>query len=212
MQPGRGRTSYQVRGGDGCDSRAQSTRIIAILIRNWWVIALRGVCAILFGIIALVPPGVTIPVLTICVAAYMVIDGMVIIAGYQDVLDHDRWSPLPFEGVIDLTAGMAVMTWPVTTTAALVWITGGWAILSGLFLWIAVLRLNAMPCRRLLTAGGAVSMIWGSLLLVAPVSGAIVMAYWLAAYATVFGFVLFMSALKLWSLHQGLVFARAQRW
>jgi uncharacterized membrane protein HdeD (DUF308 family) len=134
----------------------------AVLARNWWLVALRGVLALLFGVIALLLPGVTIASLVLLFAAYMLVDGIcAIVAGVRAARRHERWGLLVFEGVVDLIAGAIAVLWPLITLLAFVWLLGGWAIASGVLLLVAAFRLNLEHGRWLMAFGGVVSVIWG---------------------------------------------------
>ena len=181
-----------VEGGEPND--AMST----LLARNWWAIALRGVCAILFGIIALLLPGVTMLALVLLFAAYMLVDGILaIVAGVRAAQRHDRWGWLIFEGALDLIAGAIAVVWPLVTVVAFVWLLAAWAIVSGVVLFAASFRLNLAHGRWLMSLGGAISVIWGVLLIVWPLVGALVLTWWIAAYALFFGGALLFLAFRL---------------
>jgi uncharacterized membrane protein HdeD (DUF308 family) len=170
----------------------------ALLARNWWAIALRGIFAILFGIIALLLPGVTMLALVLLFAAYMLVDGVLaIVAGIRAAPRHDRWGWLIVEGAIDLIAGGIAVVWPLVTIVAFVWLLAAWAIVSGVILFAASFRLNLAHGRWLMTLGGAVSVAWGVLLILWPLAGALVLTWWMAGYALFFGGVLLFLAFRL---------------
>ena len=103
-----------------------------LLAQNWWAIALRGVVAIIFGIIALVMPGAALLAFVLLFAAYMLVDGVLaIIAGVRAAQRHERWGWLIFEGILDLIAGGIAVVWPVITIVAFVFLMGAWAIVTG---------------------------------------------------------------------------------
>jgi len=182
----------------------ESGPMSAMLARNWWVIALRGLFGIIFGIIALVMPSVTISVLIFWFAIYMLFDGVLAIAaGVTAAARHERWIGLISEGIVDLLAGAVALLWPLVTLLVFVWIAGGWAIISGVLLLSAAFRLHPTHGKWLLVLGGVASTVWGVLLLIAPVSGAVVMTWWLGAYALVFGVVLLVVAFRLRGRRQG---------
>ena len=86
------------------------------LARNWWAMALRGVLAIVFGVIALVLPGVTMLSLVIVFAAYALVDGVLaIVAAVRSARRHERWGLLVLEGVVDIAAGVLAFLWPGLT-------------------------------------------------------------------------------------------------
>jgi len=114
-----------------------------LLAQNWWVIALRGVVAIIFGIIALFMPGAALLAFVLLFAAYMLVDGVLtIIAGVRAAQRHERWGWLIFEGILDLIAGGVAVIWPVITIVAFVLLMGAWAIVTGALLFGASFRLN----------------------------------------------------------------------
>ena len=91
----------------------------AALAQNWWAIALRGAFAILFGLVALLLPELTMLALVLLFAAYMLLDGIfAIIAGVRAARRHDRWGWLIFEGAVDLIAGVIAVVWPFVTIVA----------------------------------------------------------------------------------------------
>jgi uncharacterized membrane protein HdeD (DUF308 family) len=170
----------------------------ALLARNWWAIALRGVLAILFGIIALFLPGATMLALVLLFAAYLLVDGVLaIVAGVRAARRHDRWGWLIVEGAIDLIAGGIAVVWPLVTILAFVWLLAAWAIVSGVVLFTASFRLNLAHGRWLMTLGGAISVVWGVLLILWPLIGALVLTWWMAGYALFFGGVLLFLAFRL---------------
>jgi len=169
-----------------------------LLAQNWWVIALRGVVAIIFGIIALFMPGAALLAFVLLFAAYMLVDGVLtIIAGVRAAQRHERWGWLIFEGILDLIAGGVAVIWPVITIVAFVLLMGAWAIVTGALLFGASFRLNIPHGRWLMTLAGAVSLIWGVLLIIWPLIGAVVLTWWIAAYALVFGVAMLVLAFRL---------------
>jgi uncharacterized membrane protein HdeD (DUF308 family) len=170
----------------------------ALLARNWWAIGLRGVFAILFGAVALLLPGVTIGALVLLFAAYMVVDGIfAIIAGLRAARSQERWGWLLLEGIADLAAAAVALVWPGITVLAFVYLLAAWAIVSGVLLLSATFRLHPAHGRWLMGLGGAVSVIWGFLLFIQPVLGAVVLIWWIGAYALFFGGALLVLAFQL---------------
>jgi uncharacterized membrane protein HdeD (DUF308 family) len=198
--------------GAGVDEPAIAA-MNALLARNWWAIALRGVFAILFGLIALLLPGVTLAALVLLFAAYMLVDGVLALAaGLRAARRHERWGWLALEGIADLVAGAIAFVWPLITVLAFVYLMGAWAIVSGALLLSATLRLRPTHGKWLMGLGGAVSMIWGVLLIVVPVVGALVVTWWMGAYALFFGGALLVLGFRLRqfrSEHQGIAGAGA---
>jgi uncharacterized membrane protein HdeD (DUF308 family) len=109
----------------------------------------------------------------------MLVDGVLtIIAGVRAAQRHERWGWLIFEGILDLIAGGVAVIWPVITIVAFVLLMGAWAIVTGALLFGASFRLNIPHGRWLMTLAGAVSVIWGVLLIIWPLIGAVVLTWW----------------------------------
>jgi len=182
----------------GPGSWALNDDMSAALARNWWAVALRGVFAILFGIIALLLPGATITALVLLFSAYMLVDGIfAIVAAVRAARRHERWGWLVLEGIADLAAGAIAFLWPLITVVAFIYLLAAWAIVSGALMTAAAFRLNVPNGRGWMLFGGVVSLIWGVLLLIWPLAGAVVLTWWIAAYALVFGVALLVLAFRL---------------
>jgi uncharacterized membrane protein HdeD (DUF308 family) len=177
----------------------------AALAQNWWAIALRGAFALVFGIIALLLPQVTMLALVLLFAAYMLLDGIfAIIAGVRAARRHDRWGWLIVEGVVDLAAGVIAVVWPLITIVAFVFLLGAWAIVSGGLLFGASFRLHIAHGRWLMALAGAISVVWGVLAILWPLTGALALTWLLAAYALFFGGALLFLAFRLRSRRDAL--------
>lgn len=170
----------------------------AALARNWWAIGLRGVFAILFAAVAFLLPGVTITSLVLLFGVYMAVDGVfAIVSGVRAAARHERWGMLIVEGVLNLGAAAVAFVYPILTVLAFVVFCGVWAIITGVALLVATFRLPAAHGRWLMGFGAVVSILWGGLLFVSPVAGAVVMTWWLGVYALVFGVTLIALAFRL---------------
>ena len=182
-----------------------SDAMSARLAQNWWLILLRGLFAIAFGVIAILLPGVTLAALVLLFAAYMLVDGILaIIAGVRAARRHERWVALVLEGVADLVASAIAWFWPLATILAFVILAGAWAVVSGVLLLGAAFRLNIAHGRWLMAFGGAVSLLWGFLLLIQPALGALALAWWMGAYALFFGGALIALSIRLRSRRRAL--------
>ena len=173
------------------------------LARNWWAVALRGVFAMLFGLVALFWPFTTILSLTVLFAVYMLADGaFAIVAGMRAAARHERWGVLVLEGIVDLLAGLGALLLPGLTVLVFVAVLGIWAVVSGVAMMAASFRLNAQHGRWLLGLSGLVSIVWGVVLYLSPVTGAVVLTWWLGGYAFVFGILLIVLAFRLRNRHR----------
>src|ERR1700730_7902913 len=175
------------------------------LIRNWWLFTLRGVLGIIFGCLALIFPGPTMLSLVILFSAYMLVDGVAgIISAVRAARRRDRWVFLVFEGLLYIAVGIGAFLLPGLTVVAFVWLIASWAIVSGALMTTAGFRLNIDHGRWWLVLGGLLSVAYGALLIITPLIGAIVLTWWLGAYAIAFGVVLVIFSFKLRSLQHEL--------
>ena len=176
------------------------------LVQNWWLFTLRGIFAIVFGLLALIFPGPTMLSLVILFSAYMLVDGIFgIISAVRAIRrKEDRWGLLIFEGLIDIAVGILAFLWPGITVVAFVLLVGAWAIVTGALITAAGFRLAVSHGRWWLVLGGVLSLAYGTLLVITPLIGAIVLTWWLGAYALVFGIALVIFSFKLRSRqHEG---------
>jgi uncharacterized membrane protein HdeD (DUF308 family) len=170
----------------------------ALLAENWWAIALRGVVAILFGVIALLMPGLTIEAFVLLFAAYMLVDGVFsFVAGVRAARHRERWGALILQAILDLIAAAIAIFVPIATILAFVYLNAAWAIVSGVLMLSAVSRLHRTHGKWILALGAILSLVWGVLLVMAPIPGIIVMTWWIGAYAVIFGGALIVLAFRL---------------
>jgi len=172
--------------------------MIAVLAKNWWAIGIRGALGILFGLIALFLPGATMLSLVLVFAAYAFADGVFgIVSSVRAARAQERWGYLLLEGLVNIAVAAVAVLWPGITVVAFVFLVAFWAILTGVLELMAAFRLNFIDGRGWLIFGGIVSILYGALLIVTPMIGAVVLTWWLGAYALVFGVSLVVLAFKL---------------
>ncbi|MFZ3210314.1 MAG: HdeD family acid-resistance protein [Terriglobales bacterium] len=172
--------------------------MIAVLAKNWWAIGMRGALGILFGLIALFLPGATMLSLVLVFAAYAFADGVFgIVSAVRAARAQERWGYLLLEGLVNIAVAAVAVLWPGITVVAFVFLVAFWAILTGVLELMAAFRLDVIDGRGWLIFGGVVSVLYGALLIVTPMIGAVVLTWWLGAYALVFGVSLVVLAFKL---------------
>lgn len=189
-------------GGSANDDRprgpALSDAMSACLARNWWAVLLRGLLAIVLGVLTLALPAVSLASLVLLFAVYMLADGVLgIVSAIRAARRHERWGWLVLEGLLDLAAGIAALVWPGLTIIVFVVLVAIWAIVTGVALLGATFRLNRQHGRWLMGLAGVLSLVWGILLIVAPIGGVLVLMLWIGAYALVFGITLVVLAFRL---------------
>ena len=185
--------------GTSLGSRAPGYQLmIDVLAQNWWAIGIRGVLGILFGLIALFLPGATMLSLVLVFAVYAFLDGVLgIVSAVRAARENERWGYLILEGLVDIAAAAVAVLWPGITVMAFVFVIAFWAIVTGVLELMAAFRLDFIDGRGWLVFGGIVSILYGALLIAAPMIGAVVLTWWLGAYALVFGVCLVVLAFKL---------------
>jgi uncharacterized membrane protein HdeD (DUF308 family) len=170
-----------------------------ILAKNWWSLLLRGLVAIIFAVITLISPGITVAAMVLLFGAYALIDGVLSIVGaIRAARSHERWGVLVLEGVAGIAASAVTIVWPIVTTLALVAVVAAWALITGALEILAAIKLRKVIKHEwLLALSGVLSLILGALLIAMPFAGALALALWIGAYAFVFGVVLIALAFRL---------------
>jgi len=180
------------------------------LARNWWLIALRGVLGVIFGVIALIMPVATILALVLLFSAYMLVDGAIAIyAAIRAARKKEGWGFLLFQGIASLAAAAIALVWPGLTVVAFILLIAAWSIVSGCLMLAAAMQTE--QARWWLVLGGAAALLYGILMIVAPLAGAVVLTWWLGAFALMFGVALIILSLKLRSRYTGRLAVAAAR-
>ena len=160
-----------------------------VLAKNWWLLLLRWIAAVAFGVLAFVWPGITLLALVFLYGAYALIDGVLAITAA--VRNRGTAAPtgwLVFIGVLGLLAGLATFFWPGITALALLVLIAVWSILQGLFSIAGAIRLRReIEGEWLLIVSGLLSVAFGALVLLRPGAGALAIVWIIGAYAVVFG-------------------------
>jgi uncharacterized membrane protein HdeD (DUF308 family) len=173
--------------------------VLRTLGRNWWALALRGVAAILLGILAFAWPGITLFVLVLFFGAYMLVDGIfAIVAAVRAAGEEDRWWLLLIEGILGVLAGLVAFFWPGLTALALLYFIAAWAIVTGIMEIVAAIRLRQeIEGEWALGLSGLLSVIFGILLVVLPAPAGLLSLVWLVgAYAVATGVLLLILAFR----------------
>lgn len=177
--------------------------MLTMLARNWWMLAVRGAAAILFGIGAFVWPGLTLSVLVLLFGAYALVDGVfALVAGVID-RGGQRWWVLLLEGLAGIVVGVLTFLWPGVTALVLLWLIAAWALITGAFEIAAAVRLRKeIEHEWSLGLAGLASLIFGALLFAMPGAGALALVWMIGAYALVFGALLLVLAFRLRGLRE----------
>jgi uncharacterized membrane protein HdeD (DUF308 family) len=172
--------------------------MLKAIAQSWWLFALRGIAAIIFGVLAFVSPGATILALVLVFGIYAVVDGVLaIVAAFQMRGAVDRWWVVLLEGLAGIVAGVIAFVYPQITAGALLLLIAFWAVFTGFMEIIAAIRLrHEINNEWSLILGGVLSVILGIILVVYPVSGAVGLVWAIGAYAILFGLLMLYLAFR----------------
>ena len=164
------------------------------LAGHWWVVLLRGLAAIAFGVMAFAWPGLTIALLVLIWGAYALVDGVFsLIAGIRA-----KYGTLIVLGLLGIAAGIVTFAWPGVTAVTLLWIIAFWAIFSGVMQIAAAIRLRReIQGEWILILSGICTVALGALLFLYPGAGAVSVAWLIASFAIAWGVLLMILAFKL---------------
>jgi uncharacterized membrane protein HdeD (DUF308 family) len=177
------------------------------LTQNWWLVALRGVVAIFFGVAAFVWPSLTLEVLVFLFGAYALLDGIfALIAGITGSAASGgvRWL-LAVGGIAGIIVGVLTFTYPNVTATTLVYLIGVWAIFVGIFGIAAAIELRRVISDEwLYILSGVLSIVFGVLVFIYPQAGALSIIWLIAVYALIYGVTLVAFGLRMRSLGESL--------
>jgi uncharacterized membrane protein HdeD (DUF308 family) len=164
---------------------------------GWWTLAVRGIAAIVFGVLTFLSPFTSMLALILLFGAYAIVDGVVNLATAATGRGR-AWGWLVFEGLVSVGAGVVAFAWPGLTALALLSLIAAWSIITGVAEIAMAIRLRKVIRNEwLLASSGALSILFGAVLLLFPLAGSVVLTIWIGAYAVVFGGVLVALAFKL---------------
>ncbi len=180
--------------------------MLSLLARNWWIIALRGLAAIILGVAALIWPNMALTVLVLLFGAYVFVDGLFsLVAALQHRKTYQQWWVVLLEGLVGILIGVLAAVWPRMTALALLYLIAGWAIVTGLLeIFGAILLRREIKGEWLLVLVGVFSILFGLLLVFWPDPGLIAIVWLIGAYALVSGVLLLVLAFRLRGLKQQL--------
>src|SRR5687768_17353482 len=163
--------------------------MFVILAHNWWMLLMRGILALVFGLLCVAYPGVTLNVMKIMFGAYALLDGILALASsISTAKGHPRWRSTLLEGAAGIFLGLLILIWTGITAFGLLYLIGVWAIMTGTFEITAAIRLRRHFTNEwLLILSGAASVVFGLLILVIPRAGVLAVVWWIGTYAIFFG-------------------------
>src|SRR5215813_3036912 len=172
--------------------------LLHALAKHWWLLLLRGLCAILFGVLTFVWPGITLLTLVLLYGAFALADGVLALAeAIMGGAPAPRWW-LALVGLLGIAVGILTFAWPGITGLVLLMFIAGWAIATGILQIIGAINLRKeIDNEWLLIASGALSVLFGVLMIAQPRVGAVALAFAIAAFAIAYGILTVGFALRL---------------
>ncbi|HET9879885.1 MAG TPA: DUF308 domain-containing protein [Candidatus Limnocylindria bacterium] len=176
---------------------------VIVLARVWWAFVLRGVLAILFGVLAFLNVALAAIALVALFAAWAIIDGVTgLIAGWRTRSQDRNWWWSVVEGLLGIAAGIIAVLLPATAAVALVLVIGAWAVITGAIEIYGAIKLRAQISGELwLVLAGIGSILFGLLLFIFPTMGVVTLTWLIGGFALVFGVLLIMLGLRLRTIH-----------
>ena len=171
-------------------------------VRRWWVLALRGVVAVLFGVAAILWPAIALQVFVLLFGAFALVDGlMAIVISLVIRREVYHWWVWLLEGVAGIIIGVLVFVWPAITTAVLIALIAAWGLVTGILEIAAAIYLRKIIAGEwLLVLEGILSILLGTFLVIFPVLGAQILVYLIGMYAILFGILLVVLAFQIQKL------------
>jgi len=173
--------------------------LVDLFARKWWVVALRGVVAVLFGVLAFVWPGITLLTLVYLYSAYALINGILaFILAFSAPKGYPRFGSLILQGLVSIVVGVIAFLMPGITALAFVILIAAWAIITGIFEIVAAVRLRKVITREwLLVLAGVLSVLFGVLVVALPAAGILALVWWIGSFSLLLGVLLIASAFRI---------------
>jgi uncharacterized membrane protein HdeD (DUF308 family) len=166
---------------------------------NWWLLALRGLIAVLFGILAFMWPGATLLTLVWLFGAFALVSGVLsLVLAAKTPKGYPKLGSLILGGLLGILAGLFTFVMPGITALGLLILIAAWAIVTGVMELVAAVRLRKIITNEwLLVLAGIASVAFGIILLLQPAAGALALVWLIAAWAVVFGILLMIVAFRM---------------
>lgn len=162
-------------------------------IQPGWAYAVAGIVAILFGLVAILWPHLTLALLVLFFGAFAIVSGIVyLIEMFRRMGRHETWWPALIVGVISIIAGLYVLTNPFISGVILLWVIAFWAILIGIIEIVGAIS----TAQFLLLIVGVLTVGFGFILLANPVAGALALVLVIGVFAIVRGIILLLEAFR----------------
>jgi uncharacterized membrane protein HdeD (DUF308 family) len=178
---------------------SQAATVVHTLKLNWWLLALRGLVAVLFGVLAFMWPGATLITLVWLFGAFALVNGILsLVLAAKTPKGYPKVGSLIFGGLLGILAGLLAFVMPGITALGLLILIAAWAIVTGIMELVAAVRLRKIINNEwLLVLAGIASVVFGVILLFQPAAGALALIWLIGAWAFVFGILLMILAFRM---------------
>jgi uncharacterized membrane protein HdeD (DUF308 family) len=166
---------------------------------NWWLLALRGLIAVVFGVLAFMWPHATLITLVLLFGAFALVNGILsLILAAKIPKGYPRVASLILGGLLGILAGLLTFIMPGITALGLLILIAVWAIVTGIMEFVTAVRLRKIITNEwLLMLAGIASVAFGVILLLQPAAGALALIWLIATWAVVFGILLIIVAFRM---------------
>jgi len=178
---------------------SQAATMVHTLKLNWWLLALRGLVAVLFGVLAFMWPGATLITLVWLFGAFALVNGILsLVLAAKTPKGYPKVGSLILGGLLGILAGLLAFVMPGITALGLLILIAAWAIVTGIMELVAAVRLRKIINNEwLLVLAGIASVVFGVILLFQPAAGALALIWLIGAWAFVFGILLMILAFRM---------------
>ena len=177
------------------------------LAKKWWLLALRGLLAVVFGLVALIWSQATLRALVLLFGAFVLVDGVFNVT--SAIARERQGAPVWWiivQGLIGILIGVVTFIWPRITALALLYLIAGWALITGVIEIGAAIQLRKeLQGEWLLGLGGLLSVGFGILMVIWPASGAMALVWMVGIYAILFGVILIGLGFRLRNWHRSAI-------
>jgi uncharacterized membrane protein HdeD (DUF308 family) len=178
---------------------AIASEIFSAIADHWWVLLIRGIVGIIFGLLFIFFPGHSLLALLYVFGAYALIDGVfALIQAFRLGVHSDRWWPLIFEAIVGIAVGVVLFRFTTIGAIAVAFTIAIWAIATGIFELVAAFRFGGGGgAPWLLGLGGVLSIIVGLIFVFAPIGALLAYVIVLGVYAIIFGILMIVWSFRL---------------
>jgi len=172
---------------------------------GWWLLVLRGVLAVLFGLLTFAWPGITLVTLVLLFGAYALVNGLFTLGlAMRAPSGSGGKGTLVLLGLLGIAAGIVTFFYPGITALSLLTVIAFWAIVTGIFEIAAAIKLRSQLSNEwMLILSGALSVVFGVLVILMPGAGALSILWLIGVYALLFGVMILTLAFRMRGLVSG---------